>query len=50
MKRAVLVAVIVALSIPAVVSATRTHKTTLVIHSTPQGAQLLLNDVPRLSV
>jgi hypothetical protein len=48
MKRAVLVAAIVALSIPAVVSAARTHKITLVIHSTPEAAQLLLDDVPRL--
>jgi hypothetical protein len=45
MKRTVLVAAIVAPSIPAVASAARTHKITFEIHSAPEGAELLLNDV-----
>jgi hypothetical protein len=32
-------------SIPAVASAARTHKITLEIHSAPEGAELLLNNV-----
>lgn len=45
MKRAVLIAAIVALSIP--MSAARTHKITLEIHSTPEGAAVAIDDVPR---
>ena len=48
MKRTALVAAIVALLLSVPTSAARTHKITLEIHSAPEGAELLLNDVPRL--
>jgi hypothetical protein len=46
MNRATLLLAIVALSVPGAVSAARTHKITLEIHSAPEGAQLMINNVP----
>lgn len=46
MKRAVLFAAIVAQSFPAGLAAARTHKITVDIHWTPEGAQVLTGEIP----
>lgn len=47
MKRAALLLAVLAVSFSIPMSAARTHKITLDIHSTPEGAQVLSGDPPR---